>query len=98
MKVGLIKVEKKYLRRTFYGVQAIHWRHGWCKHLSMCKNGKVAVKCDETKTTEKNLTKIARSSIEWLGYHSNDRNLSNWSSGPPLLLSKLPSISLILMT
>ncbi len=36
------------------------------------QNGKVAIKFDETKMDEENLSKIARNSIERLGYHLDE--------------------------
>ncbi len=71
MNVVLFKVEKNIcaecsmaLRRFIGGIDGVDFIE--------IENGKVAVKFDESEMDEKNLLKIAKDSIERLGYHLDE--------------------------
>ncbi|HUI44989.1 MAG TPA: heavy metal-associated domain-containing protein [Nitrospirota bacterium] len=71
MKVALFKVDKNIctecslaLRRFIGGMDGVN--------SIDVQNGKIAVQFDETKMDEENLSKIARNSIEQLGYRLDE--------------------------
>ncbi len=71
MQVTVFKVDKNICEECSLAISRFIGGMDGVESIDV-QNGKVAIKFDETEMDEENLSKIARSSIERLGYHLDE--------------------------
>ncbi len=71
MKVALFKVDENICAECSLAIKRFIGGIDGVESIDL-QNGNVAIKFDETEMDEENLSKIARSSIERLGYHLDE--------------------------